>query len=266
MKLSKTYIVPLVGTLIFAIPAGAQEAPTVIGHVSAPQAEKQPLPATTVLTTAVHQQPDHTVFVQKIEAPDLPELPAPSTEPATTSRSINTLRQPRKTLGLSATIYNHQKSLLQWTYEGEKFAAWSNVDFNILTTIGNVSAGDDIYTVLMFPLNVDTAALTQFAQAHGKTYQPPVIPDFPSESPTITVIQGDAGNSVALAPVNALIQKYAADSSNLKAIHAQRLADAAAQAAYNKAHPKQAKDTTVQFWRRDPVVPNEQPNQQEGGQ
>ncbi|MFD0895847.1 hypothetical protein KBB96_07860 [Luteolibacter ambystomatis] len=257
-------ILPVVfsGSLGLAAPLFAQESVPIEGHVVI-LVEKQPLEGVVVKRTAVHDQGDHTVIMQKIAPPALPEE-----QPALLRGAVQSFQQTGgeqrvyKALGLTAIIYDHQKTYLEWAVGEQRFAAWSNVDFSLLANVAHIPVGEELYSFLMVPANVDTAKLASLYQTRGQTYQAPQVPAFPSTLPSLIVTRGDASNAAALAPVQALLQHYRDNEAVLKAAYAQRTADAAAQKAYDEAHPKQPKDTTVQFWKRQ--APATQTNSEEG--
>jgi len=260
---SKISCAPLFGVVLLASPVMAQDtagtAPGVVGHVTVP-VPKQPLEGTAIERTSVHAQGGRTITMQMIAPPVLPDAPAPDLAvSAAAAQAFHASRvegPPRRTLGLTATIYDHQKTYLEWTFNGEKFAAWSNVDFNYLAQIGDVPTEQNVFMMMMFPVNANTAALATLAERRGKTYQPPTIPAFATDEPSFVIVSGDASNAAALAPIASLHQIYKTNSARLKADYQQHLADAAAQAAYDQAHPKQPTNTVVQFWKRDvPATP-----------
>lgn len=262
--------VVLAGSLCLAAPLFAQESnsetPGIVGHVVIP-VDKEPLEGVVVKRTASHVQGDHAVIMQKIAPPALPEeepAPQPALSRGTTQafQAANQDTRPRKVLGVSATIYDHQKTYLEWMVGEQRFGAWSNVDFNYLSQVPTLYTSEAVYSVTMFSMNADTGKLVALYQARGRTYQPPQAPAFPSNEPSLIVTQGDSTNAASLAPVQALLQAFRDNEAELKTAYAQRLADAAAQKAYDDAHPKQPKDTTVQFWKRP--APATQTNSEEG--
>lgn len=253
-----------IGALILATPTYAQvespAAPHVVGSIStgerfAPVA-KPPLPGTDVEQSVVHREGGRSITMQRVAPPVLP-APPPAPQPrapltdAQRDGLVQRARSKVKTLLLSATVFDHQKTLLRWWHEGQEYTAWSNVDFNYLCGFGSFEVGDTRWSLMLCAGNMSTATLARVAQERGKIYTPPVSPELPSDTPTFVIVQGDATKVEAAAPINALHQLYKSSETSLKAAYESRKQNAAEQLAYDRAHPPKPKDVTIQFWKRE---------------
>ena len=187
------------------------------------------------------------------------------------------LQPPRVVVHLSATVYDHQRTLLRWYLNGklkEEMVAWSAVDFSVLAGMGGFTHEGVEYDFMLglgIITDVDTERQRLTAVRRGIVYQAPVFPVLPTaDGAEFVVTKGDAANADLMAPIRALHEYYAAHSAELIAAYAVRQAKWRAHEAYVRAHPPEPQDVVVNFWKRDHALANdvvaEQENTTDGDQ
>lgn len=262
----KIHVTWFVRALMLATPLYSQEEsadmPRVVGSISTGErsapVEKPPLPGTDVEQSVVHREGGRSIIMQRVAPPALPD-PPPAPQPraplsdeqrAVLVQKAGETRSRVKNLLLSATVYDRQKTLLRWWHEGQEYTAWSNVDFNYLCGFGSFEVGGIRWSLMLCVGNMSTANYARIAQERGKIYTPPISPKLSADDPSFVIVQGDATKPEASAPINALHQLYKSTEKTLKAAYEKRTRNAAEQLAYDKAHPRQPEDVTIQFWKR----------------
>ena len=202
-----------------------------------------------------------TITVQEVAPPDLPDPPpvaAPQEidpEKAAAFRARLAQRPPRVWLFLSATVHDHGHTLLRWRSpgpQGTDYAAWSNVDWELLAGCGRVvHEGVEYHLIASLEL-VNTAARQRLAERFGKTYVPPEIPPLPAAgTPAFVVTRGDPADTAATAAVSALHTYFQQHEAELVAARAARKAARLQYEAELRAHPPEPADVTVRFWQRE---------------
>ncbi len=216
---------------------------------------------------ATHRLDDHKIVMQQVANPGLPD-PAPindsqiapldeKTREALRASLVAqaTLKGETKTrfLFLSATVYDHQRTLVRWYGSGtspKSFAAWSNVDFNHISGIGAFQSNGVQYQ-LMMGIGNETESQTQKRAARaGVTAASPAVPQLPTDRPAYVLIEGDAGDAESLVPLDGLHWLYQKEKARLTAAYEGRERARIGHEAYLKAHPPVTPDTVIQFWPR----------------
>ena len=191
-----------------------------------------------------------TANVQSVQGPrrGLAPKPEPAAEveraavpldPALRALMAERLRNQRQ-LFLSATVYDHQRTLLRWwagNAPARAFAAWSNVDFNHCAGMGGFEHAGTRYMLFLSVGNQDTARLSARMEAAGRVYVPPQIPELSTAEPAFVVVEGDPDDTEGIQPITAIHDYYKAERFRLAAAWQQREQDRLAHAAWLKANP-----------------------------
>lgn len=213
-----------------------------------------------------------TETVQVVEDPKLPEPPAPalpkvSADPTVLGRleSLRAARQAIQVVCVSATVYNHSRTLLTCNPGGEsdrKVTAWSNLDFSHFTGFGRyqVKGKDGVsktYELMMFPSVVDTVRMAELLRKRQRTYVPPAIPALPDLSaggPAYVITAGDETDMGLMEMVDGLHALYRNEGSRMEAAYQARIQAREDQKAALLADPPKPPDVTVRVWKRDTPV------------
>jgi len=216
--------------------------------------EPAPLPGMTPVRKPVN------VTVQVVEDPHLPTPPAPAlvnSDPAAIARfkAMVAARPKVENIFLSATVYDHQRTMLRWHPNGhpdQEVIAWSALDFNVMSGFSKFTYNGSDYNLFMFVGNDSSEQHRRFAQMRGVTYVPPVFPDLPpSGTPAFVVTQGDSTDADAIAPITALHELYKVEGPQLVAAHQAREQARIEHEAWLRANPPQPQDVLIQVWKRE---------------
>jgi hypothetical protein len=197
----------------------------------------------------------------KIPDPPPPAVVAPDPEKLAAFRARMAARPKPVFIMLSATVYDHECTLLRWHPNGRRdleMTAWSNIDFELLGGRSRFSRNGTEYHLFLGLGREDTAARRRLAERLGRPYTPPSPPPVPElppdETPAFIVTKGDATDAAATAPVTAMHEFFAENSALLQAEYEARLLARSEREAYLRAHPPEPKDITVRFWQRENQV------------
>jgi len=251
------------------------DAPKIIGPVAdgtpPPEPPPRPMPDVKVLNTVVRHEGGRTITMNRVEPPDLPELPPPVPPPDLSDPKVQewlakmreNARETRMAF-VSATVYDHERTLLRWWLPGDppkNFEAWSNIDFNHLCGFGSYEFEGVEYALLMGIGNMDTEKWRQIMANYGRTLELPESPELPVDRPAYLVTDGDTTDEDGMAIMEGLHHLYAREKDQLAAAYEARVQARIEREAYLKAHPPKPMDTVIHFWRR----PREARNGLEGG-
>jgi hypothetical protein len=211
------------------------------------------------------------VTVQLVEDPHLP-APPPLSPPAAMSdpavadelAEIQTNDSEVKTVFVSATVYDHQRTSLRWWPDGgtgREMRAWSNIDFNHLCGFSDytyqgrrfsltMGIGDES-TVPLGIANQNAAEMAAAAQQDGSECQAPEYPNLPSDGPAFVVTEGDPGDTAAMDLITGLHELYKVEGTRLKAAYEAREQARIEREAYLRANPPQPQDVTIRVWKRE---------------
>lgn len=161
-------------------------------------------------------------------------------------------------LFLFATVYDHEFTVLRWSWEGREYQAVSNMDFNYLTGLGMIETEDRVFSLLMglanesreqFQARRQTALQQGWpAEALQRLPSPPpaAVPRpaywLVSPDPAVPVASG------ALAGIDALHRYFEANKAALIAAFERWQAEQAARELEAPAAPPPPKETVIQFW------------------
>ena len=216
--------------------------------------EPAPLPGMTPVRKPVN------VTVQVVEDPHLPTPPAPApvnSDPAAIARfkAMVAARPKVENIFLSATVYDHQRTMLRWYPNGhpdQEVIAWSALDFNAMSGFSKFTYNGNTYNLFMFVGNDSSEQHRRFAQRRGITYVPPVFPELPpTGTPAFVVTQGDSTDADAIAPITALHELYKVEGPHLMAAYQARKQARIEHEAWLRANPPQPQDVLIQVWKRE---------------
>lgn len=151
-----------------------------------------------------------------------------------------------RALMLSATVYDGEVTLLSWSYENEKFIAYTNADFNYLRGVHSLETDTHRYSIFM---SVGEANRENSPYPEETT---PRASTFSAEHSEYILAQGDANNEAALNGIAALLAHYNSNLPQLKIDLQRREALSAAQKRYDAANPKEPEPFIMQFWVPEP--------------
>lgn len=249
----------------------------------APPAERIPLPAFTIQNTFTRKldvvEPPElaglppvagriTATVHLVEDPGLPDpppppAPAPDLSPETLEllRSLRESREETRLVFVSATVYDHSRTLLTWYSNGQpakQYKAWSNLDYNHFSGFSSyqVEGRDGVvrtYCLLMGIGNVDSERTKAFQGRHGiqrEAPEIPALPDLAAGGPLFTVIEGDRSDPEAMRVIEDMHLLYQTEGGRMAEAHIAREAAYRARYAYLLVNPPKPEDVEIHFWKR----------------
>lgn len=201
-----------------------------------------------------------TTTIQRVEAQPEPEaVPPPPVDPSVRARILaSRAARPKPVfVFLSATVYDHRRTLLRWFPNGrpaEEMTAWSNLDWNHFTSCPSFVHNGRQYHLFFGLGNESTATRLRLALRRGVPYRPPPIPDpavLPDLTttglPTFVVTKGNAADTAALEPLRALHALYQTDGTRLAGACEARERARLAHEADLRAHPPEPADVLIRY-------------------
>jgi hypothetical protein len=182
----------------------------------------------------------HSVTLNRIAPPHLPVLP-PAIAPAPIQVPASVVN-----FGMmifSATVYDHQFSVIRQFDGDQRVVAVSNIDFSYFTTQASFIEGDSYYD-LFIALDEESSSAADpvtsawLAQARGT---------LPANTPSYVVVSGTA-SADDVAGLNAIHSYYAANSTGILRAYQQLQAQNAATAQWLKLHPPRRPNTVINYW------------------
>ncbi len=160
------------------------------------------------------------------------------------------------TIMLSATVYDHKLSEIQWRKDGLEFTVLSNIDFNYLSSLGEMENGLTHWSCFFLVDNVDAELEQQAARrvaAEGEVYIPQPVPDgsMLDSGKADYAIYAEPGDQIPpelVEQMDALHQHFAANEQALKRTWLNRQELNKAHQAWQKANPPVPKKTVINFW------------------
>jgi hypothetical protein len=206
--------------------------------------------------------------VQRVDDPRLADPPSALVASAPDDSAVSArLAQPSEqdqSTGLvfiSATVYDHTRTLLQYSLSGAgggEISAWSNLDFNCFSGFSSyqVKGADGKareHSLVMAISNEDTRAEATLSAKNHLTYQAPEIPKLPdlaSGGPTYIVTQGDTREKAAVAVIKGLHDLYRVEGGRMQVAYQARMKAQEERKTYLLANPPVPEDVTIRFWKR----------------
>ena len=234
-----------IAPILFTISALAQD--------STPPESASPDLEFRVIRRTITDAGDHFVVLNRVAPPVLPSQPAPvspssgpplSAEAQEAQAQRDTKR--RAARGLSATVYDRQLTQLCWSVAGQRFIAFSNIDFNFLSNVMEIETEDTVYQLLL--------AVTNEARPAGDvdpnaTPIPPVSWFSPIRSEYLLLEDEAAPLPDGSVPgLDAIHMHFDAHRQQLIADYAAREAARLLREQWLADHPPEPVETTVNFW------------------
>ena len=222
------------------------------------------VPAKDILETETHEQGGRTITIQEIKPIELPPPPAAhppvdKADPAIQARiaEIHANHPQVEPIGLGATIFRDKNSAPRtlanyWpATQGETITFWSSADFSLLAGLSSFIGSDGKTRSLMMTWSTTQIdLLTESLAEHGREYEGPEIPQFPTGKATFIIASGNP-TAENLASIQSLHDVYNNDYEKLKAACEGREQARLQQEADLIAHPPQPKNITLSHWRID---------------
>lgn len=171
---------------------------------------------------------------------------------------LKTLKPSGGTFMVFATIYDNQKTLVNFNHEGERYRIWSNIDWNLLGGFVSFEGRGKRYDIMLLPTNASIEGIKQDIENGYEVILPtiPELPDLTTKGPHYTVAEGNTDNDEAMEFIEAIHDLYAAEKTRLVAAYTERLKNGKIQAlkdAELRKNPPPKPDITINFWKRDVV-------------
>lgn len=242
----------------------------VIGGVSdgrpSPPVVPKVLPKYKIHWSQTHHKNGQKITVNHVETPV--KAVAPSVVPLSDKELARRSREFAKALGenkpsggfftVSATIYDHETTLVHWWHEGAKFSAYSNVDWNHLEGFASFEGRGKHYTMLLLSANTSMKSLGKSRQkGYGVTIpELPPLPVLAEKGPRYMVVGGDEKNEEAMEFIEAIHDLYAAEKTRLITAYTEREKNQKIRAKQQeelKRNPPPKKDVVINFWENKPA-------------
>lgn len=183
-----------------------------------------------------------------VKDPKIPRPPAPKKVTHLSKEAFDELMAEFRQnvfVGIGATVYNGTLSKIHWNYEGERYEAWSNIDFRLFQSLTEVTKNGTTYSYMLMASGYDHDFFDK-----TKPFPAPEHPTLPETEAAYVVTSGNAENDKALEIITALHEIYLGQKEELQVAREKRMKYAREANAWRKANPPQPKDINVSFWRR----------------
>lgn len=279
MCVTKIHSLSVACLLAFLSPVFAQERELstgldakVIGGISdgkpSPPLPPKVLPKYRINWTQVHQKNGQKIIVNQVQAP----VPAmkPEVERMSDEELAQRSREFEKNLAESkpsggvfmvfATIYDRHTTHLSWWHDGEKFEAYSNVDWNYLGGFASFEGRGKRYSMLLLSSNASVNKAERNHQRH-KIPDLPKLPELANRGAAYMVVKGDESNDGAMEFMEAIHDLYEAEKPRLVAAYLEREKNRKIRAekeAELRKDPPPKPDIIVNYWRKKtPLTPEQ---------
>jgi hypothetical protein len=218
------------------------------------------VPASDVVAEKSVIEGGRTITVRQIKPIDLPEpvaAPVISDELRQQMAEYRENHPFRHPIALGATVYRLENELTRtlvtvWiTGQQEPVSFWSSGDFSLLSGIGTFTdkQGESRALFMMWSI-FDTNRFANRMAELGREYDPPEIPDLPSDKAAYVIHQGNLNDDL-LTAIDSLHEILNHDSVELRRAYEGRVRANEEREAYLKANPPQPKDIILNYWRID---------------
>jgi hypothetical protein len=157
-----------------------------------------------------------------------------------------------ESLSLSATVYDHEVSVLRWKSGGRQHVAHSNIDFSLVAGMGGFESGEAVYSLF---LGWGLASRADLSGQPGAAVVP-ALADFP-EGVSVYFLSSEeeftAEDEPVLAALDALHEYFDTHRAEVMAAYQERqrvLAESLARQQWAKDHPAPPQDTVIHFWEK----------------
>jgi hypothetical protein len=262
------YATSLLGTLSCLANENPDTGPRLAGPLPMPQwsppAPPEPLPPAHVLRETEYVLPSEgrSIIVQEVTPPSQPEpLPAPRLPVLTEEERAARLERMKAAAAarpkhqvhfFSCTVYDAKYTRVQWSHKGERYTAWSKLDWNDFAGMNLFLSGPEPATrhSLVFGLgNVSTTNPRRPGSLPAS--MPKDFPVFTDDGPDFVFTRGDANNAEATEGFRLLHELHEREKAALQTTRANREQMQRDQKAWLDANPPQPRDTIIRFGRRE---------------
>ena len=164
-----------------------------------------------------------------------------------------------RTILLSATVYDREFTELRWSHGGERFVAYSNIDFNFMRGVTEFETADAVYSFLLGIGNQNTEDIEDFnrrARERGQEglteRQIPQKPAFTPGRAEYAVVADDPAiieRDDVFDPIDALHAYFEQNERRLRIEYQRAEALDQARKRYEAATPEEPQDIIINHWR-----------------
>jgi hypothetical protein len=201
------------------------------------------------------------IFIERIQPPPGFQVPVKPTQgtpnPALSSLRLAEInaratRKPTKLCHFSCAVFDQRSTLVRWTHEGRKFAAWSSVNWNHVSIMPGFDSNDGTtrYAVILGLGNYRTDRSRPFLKAT-------MLPDFSENQVTWKLIEGDPSDAAAQENLKAIHDYYFVHRAFLKEKWENLERVRMARVEWLKANPPEPHDIIVRHWEIVPTAREE---------
>ncbi len=181
----------------------------------------------------------HPVTFNRV-APPVPPVatPAPSPSPVAERQYAD-----YELLVFSATVYDGQYTVIDWSYGDQRMVAVSNINFDYFSTLYGFAEGETCYENLEFLDNESSMtadAKTATWLAHARAVLPTGVPSY--------VIVSGTGSTATIQGLDALHRYFGANESSLVQAYSRQQAQFAAEQLQLRLHPPVKPNTVINYW------------------
>ncbi len=190
------------------------------------------------------------LIIQLVSPPVLPQLPVRVLAPPLTPEQLAARRAARprtlepRLLSLMVTRHAENLSYIEWWPQagGERYAAWSNADYDALSMVPEMEVPPGDIRWLIFPYLTDNRILRPGTG-------PLDLPQLPADGPGFLLVKGNPADSEKVDPVAALHKIYKVEGAELKRAWAGSERLRREEEAWRAANPPPAPgDLVLRFW------------------
>ncbi len=172
-----------------------------------------------------------------------PAAPVPSAEELTAQE--RRAAKPPRVLFFSATVLNRTLTELRWFDEAGPHRAFSNIDFQVFSGMGEIETADAIYTLM---LALDSGPAEAPAE---RTRDFPQIALLPHDRSAWLLAESQGSQSTpVMTALDAIHLFYDAHREALLQAHTEREAALAERERQLREHPPVKKNTVVSYWKK----------------
>ena len=155
-----------------------------------------------------------------------------------------------------ATIDDHRTTRVRWQYDGEKYEAYSNIDFNHLNGFHSFEGRGKRYTMMLLTGNAsrrDMGRKLDKGTRAGMVADLSKLPTLARRGPSYMLIKGDENNDGAMEFIEAIHDLYAAEQPRLRRAYEARKKNSIIQAKNQdslRKNPPPKPDIIINYWKR----------------
>jgi hypothetical protein len=229
-----------------------------------PPSPPEPLPPVQVFRETEYVLPSEgrSIIVQQVAPPPEPEpVAAPPVRVLTEEERAARLerwkaaaaKRPKYIVQMfSSTVYDGKYTRVLWSHKGERYSAWSKLDWNDFAGMNHFLSGPEPATRHSLIFGIGNVSTTQPRRPGSVLANlPKDFPGFTEGGPDFIITKGDADNLDATEGFRLLHELHAREKDALLAARANREQMQRDQKAWMEANPPQPRDTTIRFGRKE---------------